>query len=213
MNATQRLFKPIIDFMEICNNDNLHKAQQYYSSNKFGNKFGNNFNIHFNGEHLFQWNCSKGHIKIAKWMYSLGVDIHFYNDKAFRRSCENGQIEIVKWLYSLGGVDIHAENDYAFRQGCHNQHIEIIIYLLFLNKVNRSAINYVHREDNAITKLLFDASSAGQIGINLKAAHIGYGVGMSSELTDKYTAEKESIILQVGEHLIPDITNIVYYYI
>ena len=46
----------------------------------------------------FIWNCEKGHINIARWLFSLGgVNIHADNEYAFRKS----DSDILKWLNIL----------------------------------------------------------------------------------------------------------------
>jgi hypothetical protein len=167
-------------------------------------------NIHANNDSAFR--CC-GHFEIAKWLHSLGgVDIHAKNDEAFLYSCYKGQIEMAKWLYSLGAVvsntyriesavNIHTDDTYdAFGCSCRSGHIEIIIFLLTIyNKYN-----YIHTIDNIATKLLFDLRTDGKIGNNIK---------LTTELTDKYTILKQSIMSEITEHLIPDIATIIYYYV
>jgi hypothetical protein len=104
-------------------------------------------------------------------------------------------------LYSLGGINIHADNDRAFRSSCVNGHIEIVIFLLSLRNADKSAsidgkYDYIHTEDNMMTKLLFD-----------------HNIKLTEKLTDKYTAEKQKMISQMSEHLIPDIATMIYYYV
>jgi hypothetical protein len=180
-------------------------------------------NIHVDNNDIFQWSCCFGHIEVAKWLYSLGgVDIHFENDNAFISSCGNGHIEVAKWiysfgnmnihfdndwlfhfsfdenievpkwLYSLGGVDIHAHNDHAFRESCGVKNIEAIIFLLSID----NKYDYVHKKDNIVTKLLFDNE-----------------IKLSDDLMAKYAAEKQSTISEIVDHLIPDIADMIYYYI
>jgi hypothetical protein len=61
---------------------------------------------------LFKLNCEKGNIKVAKWLYELGVvDIHAQDEEVFISSCRLGHVEIAKWLYGLGGINIHDQLD------------------------------------------------------------------------------------------------------
>lgn len=51
--------------------------------------------------------CRKGHLDIAKWLYSLGdVNTYAENEYAFMKSYLNKHSEVVKWLYSLGDIDV-----------------------------------------------------------------------------------------------------------
>jgi hypothetical protein len=76
--------------------------------------------------------CIDGHLRIAKWLYSLGgadgvgkVDIHAENDYAFRYSCVDGHLKVAKWLYSLGGVNMHVNNFCVVYETRENGHEEV----------------------------------------------------------------------------------------
>src|SRR3989344_9332296 len=75
-------------------------------------------------EAAFRWACYKGHLEVAKWLASQGVNIHAVDEDAFRRACCNGHLEVAEWLVSQG-VNIHAYDEDAFRWACHNGHLEV----------------------------------------------------------------------------------------
>ena len=61
----------------------------------------------------FYYNCKKGHLIVAQWLYSTdNVDIHDNNECTFRWSCENGHLDVAQWLYSLGNINIHVFDKY-----------------------------------------------------------------------------------------------------
>jgi ankyrin repeat protein len=66
-------------------------------------------------EYAFQLSCKKGHIEIAKWLVSLGINFHANNELAFQVCCEKGHIEIAKWLVELG-IDVHTRNDQVVKE-------------------------------------------------------------------------------------------------
>jgi hypothetical protein len=167
-------------------------------------------NIHADYDLAFRWSCDRGHIEIAKWLYSLGgVNIHADNDDAFRSSCRHNHIEITKWLldisnnelYSLGGINIHAAKDDAFHSSCSRKHIETVIFLLSLpNKYN-----YLHKTNDVMAKILFD--------YGIRTGQIGNKIELTTELINIYTAQKQEILSRIIDHLIPDIADIIYYYV
>ena len=92
-------------FIDCCKNGDLENAKLLVTKR--------------NKQKGFNLSCENGHIKIAKWLYSLGVDI---NQCLFRYVCKNGHIEIAKWLHSLG---VNSNIDFAFRCAFFNDHVEI----------------------------------------------------------------------------------------
>ena len=102
----------------------------------------------------FQWNCGKGNLIVAQWLYSLGgVDIHADNEYAFRWSCRNGHLIVAKWLYSLGEgmdlldpsspvlrgqgrVNIHADNECAFQACCYMGHLAVAQCLYSIGNID-----------------------------------------------------------------------------
>ena len=54
-------------------------------------------NILDNYSNNFNWNCKKGYLNVAKWLYSFNnVNIHADNEYIFRLSCHNGNLNIAK---------------------------------------------------------------------------------------------------------------------
>ena len=47
---------------------------------------------------LFEKNCQNGHLKIAKWLHSLGANIHVNNDEALRSSFARKHLKVAQWL-------------------------------------------------------------------------------------------------------------------
>ena len=136
-------------FLDCCENGDLenvkllvterNKQKGFYLACENGHieiaKFLHSLGININSYNdvVFVWACRRGHIEMVKWLQTLGVNINSIDDYAFRCVCEDGHIEIAKWLYSLG-VNINASNDYAFRWACLNGHIEIVKWLIEINK-------------------------------------------------------------------------------
>ena len=93
-------------FIITCWLGNLYQAKIYLYFNKDIDL--RTFRISFNHA------CSKGWLKTAKWLYSLGkIDIHYNNDYAFDIACQNGKINIAKWLYSLGGIELYNREEFS----------------------------------------------------------------------------------------------------
>jgi hypothetical protein len=167
--------------------------------------------IHADDDSAFLWSCAGGCVEIAKWLHSLGgINIHVHHDRAFRHSCREGHIEMVKWLHSLGGINVNAIDDHAFRGSCRNGHIEVVKWLLC--DVYKSDLSsgdnkhmYVHTEDDIMTKIVFD--------IIAENGQICNGFRLSDYLVDKYTKQKQLITSNLTYYLIPDIADLVYYYV
>jgi pentatricopeptide repeat protein len=183
----------------MCRNGNLQDAKELFNSID-GQITQSDLEFYINV--AFYKCCANGHIEIMKWLYSLGsgvnkkvsIDIHDEYDSAFRLSCRHGHIGIAKWIYSLGDVNIHARHDDAIRCCCTNEQIEVVIFLLSID----DKYDYVHDEDNVVAKLLFDTGSK---------------IKLSDKLTDKYLGMKQTMTSNISEYLIPDIADIVYYYV
>lgn len=60
---------------------------------------------------LFIEVCQRGHVNIAKWLYSLDTDLNIskFNNMAFKVSIQSGNLELVQWLHSLINIDIDDE--------------------------------------------------------------------------------------------------------
>lgn len=105
--------------------------------------------IFFNPEYA-EWGlraaCEEGHLKIAKWLVSLGANIHMKEELPLRLACIEGYLEMVQWLVSLD-ADIHAHNDDAFISACKKNRIEIVQFLS-----NLCPRYYVNIENGYITQ-------------------------------------------------------------
>jgi hypothetical protein len=73
------------------------------------------------------YHCRCGHINIAKYMHSRGVDIHKRDELSLKNACKGGYMDIVIWIYSLG-CDINARS-YAFATACEYGHLELAQWL------------------------------------------------------------------------------------
>jgi len=49
------------------------------------------------------WACRRGHLKVAKWCYLVGLKLDFDDEIFIREACYNGHLEVAQWLWSLGG--------------------------------------------------------------------------------------------------------------
>lgn len=99
--------------------------------------------------HLFQCVCKRGHIEVAKWLYTLNPAINILNDDhcAFVYACSNyNALNLLKWLYSLPTFKITI-NQYqkAFFHACTSGGIEIAQWLYNIEP----NINIYHNDNYA----------------------------------------------------------------
>lgn len=86
---------------------------------------------------IFYQSCKKGHLQVAKLIYSIeGENVHKISGSGFVKSCEYGYIDLAKWLVSIG-TNINEKIECAFIRACRNNHSDIVKWLLELNtKIN-----------------------------------------------------------------------------
>ena len=89
-----------MDFVKACKDGDIESAMKLFNKNKLNKGF--------------RKACNHGHLEIAKWLHSLGIDITANNYNSFYQSCTNGYIEIAKWLHMLG-ADSHIDSEMVFR--------------------------------------------------------------------------------------------------
>ncbi len=86
-------------FYELCENGKLYEAMKICIEK-------NILDVSWGEDAAFTGACDKGHIKVAKWLYShFDIDIYADDEKALVGSSYNGHLEIVKWLCSIGTYD------------------------------------------------------------------------------------------------------------
>lgn len=81
-------------FLMACERGDLIEAQNIYSREKIVLTFKN---------HCFIQVCKKGHLQVAKWLYTFEISDE-YLDKAFNEAYEHNFVEIIKWLYDLNNM-------------------------------------------------------------------------------------------------------------
>lgn len=80
------------------------------------------------------WACAFGHLRIAKWLYSIGCDPTVSDNVAIRSACWNGYLHVAKWLYSIG-CDPKDCNNSAIRLACAGGHLNVINWLYSINAI------------------------------------------------------------------------------
>lgn len=91
-------------------------------------------------DNTFEMVCTRNHLSVAKWLYSLDSSIITSDIKyTFCRVCENGYLDMAKWLYSISLIDIHILDEYPFRWASANGHYDIVIWLNSISPVNMSS--------------------------------------------------------------------------
>jgi hypothetical protein len=200
-------------FVDLCKNGKLKEAHQLFLSN--------DIDIFRKYRHIFREFCCDEYLDIAKWLLSIDnrpfSSIIFPMDPRlvyqntirselelmFVQSCQYGEIETAKWLYSLGVIDVHIYQDSSFALSCSCGQIESVKFLLFVG--NKYNYLYEHTYDNNMAKFLFDH--------NLQARSTDDFVKLSDHLVEKYRELRESMMSAMTKHLIPDISELVYYYV
>lgn len=90
-----------IEFLKICETDNLEMAQWLHSLNEF--------DVHRFKNKAFYISCKHNKLNIAKWIYSLNPNSDFNLQSVFTSMCEINNLEISQWVYSLGGININED--------------------------------------------------------------------------------------------------------
>lgn len=98
-----------------------------------------NYDVHFENDMAFRLCCSRGHIKLAQYLYLLygeKININAHNDYAFLNACRMNHRKIADWLLLLPNnkINIHALNDYALKWATRKNNIKIIQLLDKLTK-------------------------------------------------------------------------------
>lgn len=91
--------------------------------------------IPFNNQGAFYISCERGHMEIAKWLFSIdkNIDIHFFGDYCFQVCCYNGYLECAKWLHSLENMDLFNNQFNIFEECCKYGNIDIAKWLYSIN--------------------------------------------------------------------------------
>lgn len=134
-NQTKQTKINMDNFIKYCKDGNIILAKETFDNFNNINKLDiKSYNK------AFRLCCKNNHIKVAKWLYSLGIiNIHSKNDYAFKICCSNGHIKLCKWLYSIGSIDflnIEENTYYIFNICCQNNQLNICIWLYSLEIIN-----------------------------------------------------------------------------
>ena len=147
-------------------------------------------NIHAQSDRAFRYACSKGNLKMAKWLLNAGSDIHIFEDYAIRIACKNGHKNIVKWLLD-NGADIHVHQDvcmYWAKRGHHKDIVKLLkkygieknidsenkgeLYIGVKRKVNESIKHLTPRSQEEILKNIGDLSPEEKINTGIHHKYI-----------------------------------------
>lgn len=66
-------------------------------------------------------------------LHSIGANVHAGDDIPFRWASGEGHLKIVKFLWSVGGVNVHAQDNHAMRWATANGQPEVIEFLKSLD--------------------------------------------------------------------------------
>ena len=100
----------------------------------------------------FIWNCKKGYLDVAQWMYNLRISFNICTngkengenvENAFKLSCANGHLTVAQWLFSLDttNINIHADNEFAFKKSCEYGHFVVAQWLYDLCEKDQNKID------------------------------------------------------------------------
>lgn len=79
---------------------------------------------------LFKACCEYGFLDEAKYIYSSISNLDTGLRENFDIACVNGHLKTAKWLYSLGNLDIYDNSyNSVFRQSCDNNHYDVAEWL------------------------------------------------------------------------------------
>ena len=103
-------------------------------------KTGIHLDIHetdIGGFNLFTYSCSKGHIKMARWLLEISflpgvgkIDLHANNEKIFTDLCLSGCLDGVNYVLEIDeNIDIHANNELGFCNACLSGNKELVKFL------------------------------------------------------------------------------------
>ena len=93
-------------------------------------------NIRSEGNIAFKLACENGHLNVAYWLYTITTDIQANKQEIFSSVCKNGYIDVAQWLCSIVDIDIHAREEYAFISACQYGHIDLAKWLHSLGGIN-----------------------------------------------------------------------------
>lgn len=95
-------------------------------------------NIHIDNDTPFIRSCENGHLELAKWIHSKGVNIsRKKQEQIFYDVCINGHsIELAKWIYTLFELEIREYPDPISFIGtiCSYGHTEIVKWIYELDR-------------------------------------------------------------------------------
>jgi hypothetical protein len=229
MGQTQPKETPAESFVRLCKNGKMEEARQLLISNHI-----DIFNEGYGKSCIFQKFCYDKYLNIAKWLLSIDnrpfssiIMLYLAPTFAYRTTiqdelqcifehvCCDGEVETAKWLYSLGIIDPHADcgaGESVFLLSCRCGYIEIVKFILLLRNADKSAsignkyeYLYEYKNYNNIAKFLFDH--------NRQARSTDDFVKLSDHLMERHIKLRESMMSALTDHLIPDIADLIYYYV
>lgn len=81
--------------------------------------------------------CSKGNLKVVKYLMSKGISIHCIYNKPLMEACRNGQLKMIQFIFSLkkfGGGTIHD----AYQQSIWGGHLNVVKFIMSKYKYSKS---------------------------------------------------------------------------
>ena len=89
------------------------------------------------------WASRNGHLKVVKYLVSLGFDPKIMENCLIQIASRNGDLEMAKYLVEIG-CDPKDDNDLAIRFAIENGHLEILKYLVSLGCDPKAEIKLSH---------------------------------------------------------------------
>jgi len=120
---------------EACKNGNLDQVRELFGETSwFCEKVKYLFGKPTKNQALC-WSSDYGHLKVVKYLISVGASVHANDDWPIRYASERGHLEVVEYLVSIG-ADVHAKDDQALRNASRSGHLDIVKFLVSVGASN-----------------------------------------------------------------------------